>query len=135
MSHQDRCHKCKKLIENACFAVLDGGALRHSGRRRWDMFGQKDALGFLDVAWHGGIKDSRDCLVQVVRASSYGQFELHFCTTRCLRRFLSTVVDDLEKQMRAQKNKSFTFQTSVTHRSSVRTAERRQTSPARSRIT
>jgi hypothetical protein len=83
------------VFEPHSFAVLSGGA-------------EDGVAGYLDLTWHGahdeGQGRGRDLYVSVdvVRASRDGAFELYFCSTRCLRRFLAACVDRLEERMKRQ---------------------------------
>lgn len=95
----DKCTQCQKVIRQAKFAAVLGGALQPYGNGDARMFNHGDADAFLDLAWHGGLADDRDCLLPVVKHGACGQFELHFCATKCLRAFLNAQVDKLEREM------------------------------------
>mgnify|MGYP001587107502 CR=1 FL=1 len=60
---------------------------------------------FLTLAWHGahdkgiGRLRGRYDILEIARDVRGGQFELFFCSTECLRKFLNNAVDELEKAM------------------------------------
>ena len=81
------CPKCRKrkVFEPHSFAVLSGEA-------------------GLDLTWHGahdqGIGEHRDIHVGVsVVRDVIGQFDLYFCSMKCLRAFLNDCVDELEARI------------------------------------
>ena len=70
--------------------------------------------GFLAIDWHGahdgGKGIDRDIyeIVEIAKEVRGGQFDLCFCSTKCLRAYLNFCVDELEKKIRKQKSKSKT---------------------------
>ncbi len=64
--------------------------------------------GFLALHWHGahdgGIGRHRDryVVVEIVRDSRAGQYDLCFCSPQCLRAFLNACVDELEARIARQ---------------------------------
>jgi hypothetical protein len=102
------CPACRKgkVFEPNSFVVMSGGALLMNRRRR---SGGPDASldGFLDLVWHGahdcGLGEHREVFfsMPIVKEVRGGQFDLYFCSTRCLRRFLSMLVDALETRMKS----------------------------------
>ncbi len=101
-----RCPQCKRrgVGEPNSFAVLEGGALLMDRNRR---NGGPDARldGFLNITWHGahdtGIGVDRDIHEHIDLATDCrdGQFEVYFCSTACLRKFLNSWVDALEARV------------------------------------
>jgi len=61
--------------------------------------------GFLALQWHGAHDGGRGrhrdsyVIVDVVRDSRAGQYDLYFCSPRCLRAFLNACVDELEARI------------------------------------
>jgi len=61
--------------------------------------------GFLGITWHGahdagkGKNKEIGCMVNIIQDAVGGQADLYFCSTGCLRRFLSLCVDELERRM------------------------------------
>jgi hypothetical protein len=112
---KNNCAWCKrsKVCEPHSFAVLDGGALLIN--RRTGDGGPDDRLdGFFDLTWHGAHKDEggkgeySDIIARVGIAKDVrgGQFEIYFCSTKCLREFLNHAVDKLEeKRSKGVKNR------------------------------
>ena len=42
----------------------------------------------------------RQRAAEIVRDTNFGQFDLYFCSTPCLRRFLNACVDELERLLK-----------------------------------
>lgn len=63
--------------------------------------------GFFNIAWHGahtkfgGNGESPDIYTSIDIAADVvgGQFELYFCSTKCMRAFLNKIIDMLEEKM------------------------------------
>ena len=107
------CPWCRKnkVLEPHSFAVIDGGALLIN--REDDSGGPDDNMdGFLSITWHGahdgGVGKDRDigATVQIAKDVRGGQFDLYFCSTKCLRSYLNFCVDELDKKIRKQKPQS-----------------------------
>ena len=91
-------------------ALICGGASLMNRRQRSG--GPDPRLdGYLDFTWHGahdgGAGPHRDVYenLSVVRHVRGGQFDLMFCSTKCLRAFLNMLVDDLEHRIRRESGK------------------------------
>lgn len=57
--------------------------------------------GFLYLAWHDHENDSDGPgLIRIAQDVRGGQFDLYFCSTKCLREFLNHCVDELEQSMK-----------------------------------
>ena len=60
--------------------------------------------GFLHLSWHGahdgGEGKDREigAMVEIARDVRGGQFDLYFCSPKCLRSYLNYCVDVLEKK-------------------------------------
>jgi len=93
----------KRVFEPHSFAVLAAGALLRTSRI--DASTDDRMIGFLDLAWHGAHNGGRgadkDMYVHVPVANDVvgGQFELYFCSPQCLRAFMNSLVDELERRM------------------------------------
>ena len=104
------CQK-NKLLEPHSFAILAGGALLMN---RKEKFGAPDDKmdGFLHLSWHGahdgGQGKDREIgtAVHIAYDVRGGQFDLYFCSTKCLRSYLNFCVDELEKKIRAKRPRS-----------------------------
>jgi hypothetical protein len=99
------CPVCRrrKVFEPHSFAVLSAGAFL---KTRGGFAGPDDRMeAFLDVTWHGahdggsGEHPEIGVRMPVAEDVAGGQFELYFCSTRCLRRFFKDLVDELEHRM------------------------------------
>lgn len=99
-----RCPQCGGRSTPGAFAVLDGGAMRVTNAKTGDAVMADDCAGFLDVVWHGGANDV-DAMVSLAEDTPKGQFEFYFCSTKCLRAFLNTCVDELEKRVKAARHR------------------------------
>ena len=107
------CPQCRrsKVLEPHSMAILCGGAMRMEKDRKSG--GPHDSLdGFLSLTWHGahgpGIGPDRDIYTQLYVAEECrgGQFEICFCSTKCLRSFLNSCVDSLEEKIASEKPNS-----------------------------
>ena len=80
--------------------------------------------GFLEFGWHGaqngGFGDGREIYtrVEIIGDVIGGQFDLYFCSTPCLRKFLNACVDELDKRIKKAKRKNSNLR--------KRTADRRK---------
>lgn len=105
-----RCLVCKQSTTRAMDTqvVLSGGALLVDARG--DSTSTKDGAleGFLGGTAHGPDGRSRALLasVDVVRELAGGQFDLYFCSTKCLRSFFSSFVDELDRRAQQSKHAS-----------------------------
>ena len=87
--------------ENHPMAVVNAGALVKVGPDQYAI--SEDAIAFFTLAWHArGIPSSgRSADVGVADWVQGGQFDLYFCSTKCLRAFFNRCVDALEQKMAA----------------------------------
>lgn len=98
------CPQCKKrkVFEPNSMVILAGGAVLLD-RKRENSIHTRALSGFLCLAWHGahdnGVGHDRDigAAVEIAAATAGGQFEMYFCSTTCVRIFLNSCVDALEK--------------------------------------
>ncbi len=104
------CQK-NKVLEPHSFAMLGGGALLMN--RKDKSGGPDDDLdGFLYIAFHGahegglGKDKGIGAMVELASGVRGGQFDLYFCSTKCLRGYLNFCVDELEEQIRKERDKS-----------------------------
>ena len=107
------CPWCKKnkVLEPHSFAILAGGALLMDWKE--NSGGPDDAMdAFLRMSWHGahnsgpGKDKGIGTRIEIARDVKGGQFELYFCSTKCLRSYLNYCVDELEKKVRLGRSKS-----------------------------
>jgi hypothetical protein len=107
------CPWCKKnkVLEPHSFAVLEGGALLMN--RKTNSGGPDDKMeGFLCLSWHGahdgGIGKDRaiGAFIEIVNDVRGGQFDLYFCSIKCLRSFLNFCLDELESKIEKIKGRS-----------------------------
>jgi len=97
---------CDQTHEPNSMAILTGGAMLIN-RKTGDGGPDERLDGFLDITWHGahtnegGVGASPDCFENITIASNIrgGQFDLYFCSTKCLRDFLNHVVDTIEEKI------------------------------------
>jgi len=85
--------------EGRPMAVVNAGALVKVGDDRYAI--SEDAIAFFTLAWHAcGIPSSgRSASVEVAEWVQGGQFDLYFCSTKCLRAFFNRCVDALERNI------------------------------------
>ena len=102
------CPWCKKnkVFEPHSMAMLCGGSLLV--KKGNSVSAPKGAVegAWLDISWHGahdgGLGKDRDqnhrvCIAKNVQG---GQFEIYFCSTKCLRAYLNSWVDQLERKIK-----------------------------------
>ena len=107
------CPQCKrrKVFEPNSMACLNGGAFLMDRRSK---SGKADDRldAFVTIDWHGahdhGTGEDREIYETVSLAENCrgGQFSLYFCSTKCLRAFLNSWVDALEKKIARQRRNS-----------------------------
>jgi endogenous inhibitor of DNA gyrase (YacG/DUF329 family) len=107
-----RCPQCgrRKVLEPHSMAIISGSTT--FVRRQRLNSGIADLAASLDIRWHGahdsGIGDDRDIFTTVSLAEDChdGEFQIHFCSTKCLRAFLNTWVDALETKIQNEKRRN-----------------------------
>jgi hypothetical protein len=98
-------HHQKKVLEPHSMAILMGGALEKLGEDHFVTSSGDKIVGFLSLIWHGAHDDGegdfreKDYILDLVDESTDGQFQLAFCSTTCLRKFLNKAVDELESKL------------------------------------
>ena len=105
------CPSCRKrkVFEPHSMAILNAGAMRQVGQDRYEM--ATDTRAFMTLIWHGAHSGGKGELsevyasVDVADEVANGQFDLYFCSTSCLRKFLNYCVDALEERMEAARSK------------------------------
>lgn len=93
------CHRTGVHEPNA-FAFLNGGALRKLSKSRSTM--APDLEGFVSIGFHGAHSETDsqpDAVLAIAESVRFGQFELYFCSTACLRKFFDLCVDELEQRL------------------------------------
>ena len=94
---KERCSLCGCRPPDGVFVVMNGGALLGTK----DNASMSDKLiGFLSILLHDHSNISNMRGINLVDASPDGQFEFHFCSSKCLRKFLNLLVDQFEKGMK-----------------------------------
>jgi len=106
-----KCPVCSQpLKEPNSFLVVNGGAMKRISRN----FSEgvcEDLRGFLDIRFYGptgkglGKYKNKAADREIVRNSKGGQFDLNFCSTDCLRIFVNSIIDDMEKELNKPKRK------------------------------
>ncbi len=72
----------------------------------------KNMDGFLSLIWHGAHDDGEGkdrewhVIVEIARDVRGGQYNIYFCSTKCLRSYLNFCVDELENKLKILNNKS-----------------------------
>ncbi len=81
--------------------------------RKDDSGGPDDKMdGFLHIAFHGahdgglGKDQGIGAMVELARDVRGGQFDLYFCSTKCLRAYLNFCVDALDEKLKRERSKS-----------------------------
>jgi hypothetical protein len=106
-----RCPWCgeNKVLEPHSFATLSGGAMLMDRKDRSG--GPDDNMdGFLYLLWHGahdageGTDREIGVIVDIARDVRGGQFDIYFCSTKCLRSYLNFCVDELENKINAERS-------------------------------
>ncbi len=102
------CPWCKKrrLGVRPGMAILNAGAMRAEGKDRYGM--ATDDAAFFTLIWHTDHSNPDEydfALVDIADLVDSGQFELHFCSTDCLRGFMNFCVDELERRRKLSKRK------------------------------
>ena len=85
--------------EGRPMAVINAGALVEISPNEYAS--SEDATAFFTLAWHAcGIPSSgRSASIEVAEWVQGGQFDLYFCSTKCLRAFFNRCVDALEAKI------------------------------------
>ena len=102
------CPWCRrqKVLEPHSFATFGGGALLKD--KETGAWAPSDRMkGYFDFGWHGchpedggsGEKPNTSGNVSIAYDVAGGQFDIYFCSTKCLREFLNYCVDELEQQI------------------------------------
>jgi len=71
----------------------------------------KRMSGFLHTSWHGAHYGGRGkdkgigATIVIAQNVKGGQFELYFCSTKCLRSYLNYCVDELERKVSSERTK------------------------------
>jgi len=85
-----KCSLCGvKRIDSSLFYYIMGGAL-YGKKNNCGM--NKKMFGFLTI----GIHNHKGKHLDIVESSWDGQFDLYFCSKKCLKKFFNDIVDRLE---------------------------------------
>ena len=101
-----KCPICQKALvtpEKVEQVVLTVGALKKMGKG-WSGCGNGNLGGILTICTHSHNSDMPGVSVDVVDLAGNGQADLVFCSTKCLRAFLNTIVDEVERKMGMKAN-------------------------------
>ena len=92
-----RCPVCGGAFSRG-FAYLSGGALQLSADGQDSVHSDPDRLqAFLHVGFHGRDSDMRDAAnVSIVADLHGGQFDLQWCSVRCMREWLLELLREVE---------------------------------------
>jgi hypothetical protein len=98
--------KCKNVSEPNSMAILSAGAL-FVNRKTGDGGPDPRLDGFLCLTWHGahtneggqGHYSDKYKVIHIAKDVLGGQFNLNFCSIKCLREFINNAVDKLEKSI------------------------------------
>lgn len=112
---KSKCAWCKKgkVCEPNSMAGLTGGALLLN-RKRTEGWPDDRLDGFLELWWHGAhtsdggqgkYPDIHEA-VEIAKDIRGGQFDIYFCSTKCLRAFLNHAVNQLETKIKKQTKKN-----------------------------
>ena len=107
------CPVCKKtkVCEPYSFTTLIGGACLQD--RKGDPKDLDQRLeGFLSIDHHGKHdalppygEIELGAIVDIAKDTVGGQFDLYFCSPKCLRRFLNSAIDELEHRLKEQRRR------------------------------
>jgi hypothetical protein len=111
---KSECAWCKrdKVSEPHSMAVLSGGAILIN-RKTGDGGPDPRLDGFLCLTWHGAHTNERGQgeypdmykTIEIARDVKGGQFDMNFCSTKCLRAFLNYTIDMLEKKIKIKRKR------------------------------
>lgn len=92
------CSECEQSVqsESEGFAGIAGGCIQPDNRY------EEDAVGFFDVYWKVAPSLGGRMLNQAFfdeEEGKSGQFECYFCSMMCLRNFMNSRLDELERQV------------------------------------
>jgi hypothetical protein len=95
----NRCPICKKQIDepNSYLYLIGGVMLKDINIKADDMH------AFLEINFSGatgnGIGRHRNKTYSrmLIKNSPYGQFDLCFCSTECFRKYINSVIDEMEE--------------------------------------
>lgn len=91
------CPNCGCGISDG-FAYLSGGAILLS-EDRMDSVHEERLEAFLAIGFHGAQPDMRDsCGDELVDSVEGGQFDLHWCSVKCMRESFNEMFDRMESQ-------------------------------------
>lgn len=101
------CGNGHTLLKPNSFATLSCGAVLYDYEDQYAAGVSDDLEGYLEINWHGahseegGIGKNPDTSVSVPLKKGVvgGQMGINFCSTECLRAFLNSCVDELEKRI------------------------------------
>jgi hypothetical protein len=96
-----QCVVCKRTCgEPGDFLVLEAGAILHEDDTRKSGGPNHLMSGYLTLVRHGAEPDGPYIRLDLVRDLVGGQADLMFCSGTCLRQFLNSAVDELERRWR-----------------------------------
>ena len=93
-----KCRCCgEECKTDGRFICLGGGALKGNAKEA-EM--SSDLVGFLSISLHDHNYQGKGGYLPIADNTKNGQFEFYFCSTQCLRKFLSYLVDMFEEGMK-----------------------------------
>jgi len=103
------CPVCGKLMaegEKMEQVVLNIGAMMQNDKEKNTWCVGFNLGGFMHIMDHThGDVDLPSISVDVVEQSAFGQADLCFCSTKCLRAFFNAIVDEADRQIREEGGK------------------------------
>ena len=108
-----KCPVCnwRRIYDENCNIVLAGGALFKKGEAIPYGIPVDQMEGFLSLSYMEDIKDEKGRVylagaeTRIVDNSQMGLFYLHFCSIRCLRKFLNKCIDDFEQRIEKERKR------------------------------
>lgn len=103
------CQERPARESNSFVALVGGATLFDRETEIWSSSEEMEAL--LELVWHGAHDDGEGAdreiyaVAPLVKTWRGGQFRLMFCSTSCLRRFLTSWVDNLEAKIQEQEQR------------------------------
>ena len=79
--------------------VLNGGALQQSKENPKSLYMSESLSGFLSLSLHSHNSNDKSRQIDLAQDAVNGQFELYFCSPKCVKDYLIAWVDEFEKNL------------------------------------
>jgi len=100
LSGNDIPHLPRDAVCLVCGEAIKDGVVYFTAGSVPDKDDDPEPLAIWYVGYHSASPDCEGCAhIDIVYDLKGGQFDLSFCSTGCLRRFLNYIVDELEHQL------------------------------------